>query len=397
MTGSKGRDNNDNDWKAEVTNSTSQINTTWLKYFISNSGIVHLFNIMNSFESSLFNSTLVYQCIDEIVDIIQKVELLNIKTSEICPDKQKTIDKLIEIIYYIMEASFNKDNDFVLISLQKDHTKRREREILVRSNKKETEEEAPLMDELHDKIKANYNLEETTIELIINFMKVIEDQGLIENLIIKNIFIKKILTFGFICPKNHKMKMVFINFMTSHLKEIPNRSPYLNEIFAILFDESTLELAKKQSDTSKGFFDIIISLLEEFELNEINIPYNNLTEYMVLYIENYKQDMSDTTFVGFLRILRVFVLNNSQIMDLLVNKHDIINLLIWKSLFSKITSNIISTYFLHLIGQKTTFNPSPKCHSSSSLKAAYQLLSALIYNNEKNLTMLMKVLTEYQK
>ena len=324
---------------ARDTYSSSNDISIWLNNFKENGGTNHLIKLIFQFQLSHFENILGFRCLNDILSFLllyNDIGLLNFK---------KLLIKLFEIILMILEISAKRDNDSKYVILQKLH---RQKSRIERHNK-DSDEKINDFDDLHPTIVENWNIENTTIinitKFFFNFFKIEE---MIECLINEKV-IAEVIQFGLIIPKNSLVKNSIFRFFKDLVTVDTNiLSKKLSKfMFKILFEFDIIKLSIKNHLTSEAYFKILINFLSSINLSEIsNFEINStddqnifkLIEFMLDFLK--ENEGPDNILIGFMSIIRIFILENEKILEF-VCKKNLFETLINNCLFSKCSSKNI--------------------------------------------------------
>jgi len=390
-------------------NSSEKINKNWLETFRKNKGIKHLITVIYQYKDSHFSSNLGYSCLNETINLLK---LVTKEGDEIRNESDGIISKLFEIINFIFKSSEDRFNSEKTKEIQQEYKRKRDRQILNKSynqnqnnNLNNNDEIVSELDEFHPSIRDIWLKEENSIQMVINFLYIFDDEKLINNLIGSN-YLQNIINSGLILTKNTKIKQNFIDFLKKLYDNISTKSnvkvknSLLSHIFFILFEIETINFAVLHSETSEAYFKLFtefLSLIDCHTLKDINLDkkMNEMTDFMINYIINFVEtEKFDTALTGFLNILRIFILIDSHIVDRINKNNNLYEILIDKCIFSKCKSK------LNLFNLVKDDNPKlavPICRSSSSRKGAFSLLSAVCYNNPTYVEKLLNFLLDYHE
>ena len=108
---------------------------------------------------------------------------------------------------------------------------------------------------------------------------------------------------------------------------------------------NTLKSAISNAETSEDFFKFFSEYLKIVGFNTIKkIEFEKkileITDFIINYINNYSVETEkyDTALTGFLCILRIFILNDNNLLDYISKNNNLYDILIDKCIFSKCKS-----------------------------------------------------------
>jgi ubiquitin carboxyl-terminal hydrolase 9/24 len=388
-------------------NNSEKINKNWLETFRKNKGIKHLITVIYQYKDAHFSSNLGFSCLNETINLLKHVTKVG---DEIRNESEVIISKLFEIINFIFKSSEDKFNSEKTKEIQQEYKRKKDRQLLMKSynqnqsNNLNNNDEIPSeLDEFHPCIRDIWLKEENSIQIVISFLYIFEDEKLINSLITSN-YLESIINSGMILLKNTKIKQNLIDFLKKLYENISTNirlKNYLSShIFLILFDINTISSAVSHSETSEAYFKLFtefLSLIDCNTLKELNLDkkMNEMTDFMINNIIKFVETKKfDTALTGFLSILRIFILIDSHIVDRINENYNLYEILIDKCIFSKCKSKLKS---INLVKDDDPKLAVPICRSSNSRKAAFSLLSALCYNNPTYVERLLNFLLEYHE
>jgi hypothetical protein len=325
-----------------------EVNSQWIINFKENGGVNHLVQLIHQFEICHFDKLLGFGCLNDILNF-----LFLYKNNDIDPQHfSKLFPKLCEIQLMILKSSSQRDNDKKYIDLQTQYSRQRQKILIQRlmnmNNNDGNNDQGNDIDEVHPTIMENWNNENNSI---ININRFVTSFFRIEEIIesyMKEKVIVELLQFGLIIPKNHKVKYSIFNFFkeiisvnNSHMTK-----NLLKFIFEILFQFNTINLAIANNNTSDAFFKILIYFLTSTNLSDIcNFDSNiisssniyKLIDFMLNFVKEFVGE-AENVLIGFLSLIRIFVMENEKILEYVCKHHDLLGILMNICLFSKCQS-----------------------------------------------------------
>ena len=381
-----------------------QINEKWVENFYLNGGVSHLFKLIYQFELNHFDKVLGYECLNNILNIFTLIS--SSCSNEINLKKIKDVNyiellyKFCEIMIYIFKSSALRDNDKTLISLQTAFMRQKQKNLFKKLNLM-NELEDTLMSEVsedlenyHPVIRENFISEDYTINQIYNFLVNFLDSEILIEFFSKNHILKEIIHYGFIFPKNFRIKYsTFLIFKRLFLINTTLTKQLIKSFFEKLFDKETLELTIKQPNTSEAFYKIVINFITSFRVSliysygEVKINRYDLIDYAVNYIKNFTFG-NEIVLNGLFSILRNLILDNEKDLIYLESKHKILETLISLSLKSNGVIN-------KLININSSNQNITKLKSPLTKESSFKLLSAMSFNSSQNILKVLEILINY--
>ena len=329
----------------------SKINTVWLENFNKNGGVSHLIKLIHQFDLCHFDNMLGFGCLNDIINILLLFNSNEIDTILF----NKLLIKLCEIQLMIIKTSASRDNEKKLIDLQTQFSRQRQKILIQRlsSNNEDNINYRNDNDDYHPLILENWNVENSTIininKFITNYFKIEE----IIDLLMKENVTVELLQFGLIIPKNSKIKYSIFNFfkeiISSDNQILTNK--FMKFIFSLLFQFETINLSIKNNVNSDAYFKILIYFLTSMDLADISILDKNvkssvnifnLIDFMIKFLKDYEGGECDNVLIGFLQIIRILVLENERLLEYLIKKHNLLDILLDICLFSKCRCKLLT-------------------------------------------------------
>ena len=323
------------------------VNVQWISNFKDNGGVNHLIQLIYQFELCHFDKLLGFGCLNDILKI-----LLLFKSNDIHPHQlTKLLPKLCEIQLMILKSSSKRDNEKKYIELQTQYSRHRQKVLIQRlmnNNNDSNLDHFNDIDEVHPTINENWNNENSSIININRFVTSCFKIEVIIDSFMKEKVIIELLQFGLIIPKNHKAKYSIFNFFKEIISSNNTQMTknLLKFIFEILFQFNTIHLAISNHNTSDAFFKILIFFLTSTDLSDIccfdqnfsnSTDIYRLIDFMVTFIKEFVGE-AENVLIGFLSIIRIFVLENERILEYVCKKHNLLDILMNICLFSKCQS-----------------------------------------------------------
>lgn len=343
----------------------NKFNIKWMEVFKENKGIEMLISLLGKFQVDHFSLKLGYKCIRDIIYLLNTYISVfdNFVNSE---DIAKNQDILIQQIFYncllIYNASKLKDDDTKLIDLQNEFKRKRNKEQIHKNLIKKTEENSDEnntenLEEYHPTIRENWALETQAIWYLIKFLDNFSSLSIINNLIEDHLsLLRSLIVQGLIYTKNFRIKYSVFESISSHIEKITEAKRiecYCN-LYNIFLDQNILKECENYPYYSDSYFKILQTFLKQSKLSEailknelLKINFKEVTDYMLVYIENYIPDINkiDKVLVGYLSVLRELILDSKQLHKFVLERQDILKFITEKCLFSKCKSTLINLKF----------------------------------------------------
>ena len=395
----------------------------WFSKFSKKGGINHLAYCLLNLSSDCLEQLLGRKCLSLLIHLLNKIKTtFDIKLENVINDyeskKPPLLQRVLEIILSIAHASnsFNlKTSALSSASKKKIDKSPRKRELEQEDTKGEDDGTKEMQNAATKATMVKFKEESSPINDCLNFIKTLNAISAVSGkssfnsheIIVSNNKFRDLIIEGCVGSDNLNIRIIICNFLVEiyvHFMKAPlSKGNNLSVVMALLFNEILPEVINTKESNAKQFMEMLFKLIE---LLNISDPMTILSESSPLGI-NFKivsQQISqmiinkptkesiasdtDVALVGLIKLLLI-ILKKLPLLKLELQKAEwslLVPYLAQVCLFDFPKSNQNKP-------QSSSGSPSPpKCKSTDSREAAYDLLFTLCMDVPENIKALLKIL-----
>lgn len=332
---------------------------SWMEQMLKLKGVDHLVNLICN-QPRDFSKHLILDCLVDELILVKEIFSSYAKDSSglfsiVKPDD--LISNLLSVISAIISSSMEVDKDEKLNSENSEFRRRREKMLSNRSLNEENEDTAIKsdMDDICESLAKVWIGYDNALFTIIRFFEIFDlpnktSHNINRDSIIMHImkddttqskFTQEILINGLIRIANFKIKDTILYFINTTVNTATSpKKNFLNYLFGLLFSKETQIIALNNLKTSEKFFTVFANLLTNHFEYEEHIDKQGLASSIVFFVDYIKQfsiedNQLDIAVEGYLNILRILSIKSNSLKKTMLDKFNIVDLLLIKCIFSK--------------------------------------------------------------